>query len=108
MQELFETREPSGQSALGLLLRYLPGYLLSVYLQLIGDEHNSARYIVHDIYIAMCDLAFRTDSRSETIHSNALLAVTLLYDKYVNRTVTKAGDFQGCGPCYKVLYFKRL
>lgn len=83
----------------------MPSFLLNLNFHLIGEEFSSLRYIVQDIYVLICDIAFRSDFNNEAIQESSTQAIAYLYDKYLNHTINNADQFQGCGPCYKALFF---
>ena len=69
---------------------------------LTSSEHSSVKYIIQDLYVSICDLSFRVNT-ADKVKSKSFNAIILLYEKYLNRTVTSPNEFHGCGAPYKVL-----
>lgn len=82
-------------------MEVLPSYLLGLMLSLTLPEHSSAKYIIQDLYVGICDLCFRP-AATGGVKAKSLSAIILLYEKFLNRTVDSPSEFHGCGAPYKV------
>ena len=80
-----------------------PSYLLNLMFSLTSAEHSNDRYLIQDLYIEICDLAFRGASGTEHIKVKSLKAIIMLYEKYLDKSVNSMNEFHGCGAPYKVL-----
>ena len=55
-------------------------------LHLIGDEFESLRYKIYEIYVGICDVFFLSDLRNEVIQEYSMQAIISVYDKFLNRS----------------------
>lgn len=83
------------------LMKFLPDYLLHLSFFLTSPENSSVRYSIHDLYVTICDFAFR--EKNPIISNIAMESIIKIYEI----SNEKAGflmpnEFQGCGNPHKV------